>query len=334
MRPVCGLTRAFVSGQPPGIAPTLDADGGGMDAAPVVVVTGATGLVGRRLLPRLADEGYAVRALSRRSDGGLPGARERIAWNGRSAPREVLFRAQAVVHLAGEPVFGGRLSEPRKRRIRDSRVESARGIVQGLSELPEADRPRVFVSASAVGFYGSRGDERLDESAPPGDGFLADVCVDWEGAVAAAERFGVRCASLRFGIVLAREGGALPGLRRIFSLGLGGRLGSGRQWFPWIHVDDVVSLIVSALADPRYRGAVNATAPEPVTNAELTRELAACLGRPAWFAVPAPLLRLALGDLSQELLGSRRVVPRVALDAGFRFAWPTLPEALREELCD
>jgi len=246
----------------------------------------------------------------------------------------VLFRAHAVVHLAGEPVFGGRLSEARKRRIHDSRVESARNIAQGLSELPEADRPRVFVSASAVGYYGSRGDERLDESAPPGDGFLADVCVDWEAAVAAAEDSGVRCASLRLGVVLAREGGALPGLRRIFSLGLGGRLGSGRQWFPWVHVEDVVSLIVSAVADARYRGAVNATAPEPVTNAELTRELAACLGRPAFFPVPAALLRLALGELSEELLGSRRVVPRAALEAGFRFAFPTLPEALRAELGD
>jgi uncharacterized protein (TIGR01777 family) len=303
-----------------------------MDAKPLVVVTGATGLVGRRLLPRLQDEGYAVRALSRHPEGGLAGADEVLAWNGRSAPREALFRARAVVHLAGEPVFAGRLSEPRKRRIRDSRVESARDIAQVLADLPEDDRPDTYVCASAVGYYGSRGDEILSEEAPPGEGFLAEVCIDWEAAAAEASALGVRTASLRIGIVLAREGGALPGLRRLFSLGLGGRLGDGRQWFPWIHVDDLVSLIVTTLADPGYRGPVNATAPEPVRNAELTRELARAVHRPAWFAVPGPVLRLALGELAEELLGSRRAVPQRALAAGFRFAYPTLGEALAAEL--
>ena len=305
-----------------------------MEESPRVVVTGASGLVGRRLLPRLRDEGYAVQALSRRPEGRLAGADEVLAWNGRNPPQEALFRAHAVVHLAGEPVFGGRLTEPRKRRIRDSRVESARAIAQVLADLPDLDRPRVFVAASAVGYYGSRGDQLLDESAPPGEGFLAEVCIDWEAAVAAAEPAGVRTTSLRLGVVLAREGGALPSLRRLFSLGLGGRLGDGRQWFPWIHIDDVVSLIVTALAEPGYHGPVNATAPEPVTNAQLTRQLAANLQRPAWFTVPAPLLRIALGELSDELLGSRRVVPQVALAAGFRFAYPTLAEALRAELAD
>jgi uncharacterized protein (TIGR01777 family) len=305
-----------------------------MDAKPVVVVTGATGLVGRRLLPRLQDEGYAVRALSRRPEAGLSGADEVLSWNGRSAPREALFRAHAIVHLAGEPVFAGRLSDPRKRRIRDSRIESARDITRVLADLPEHDRPRTVVCASAVGYYGSRGDEILGEESPPGEGFLAEVCIGWEAAVAEAEPLGVRTVSLRIGIVLAREGGALPNLRRLFSLGLGGRLGDGRQWFPWIHVDDLVSLIVTALAQPGYRGPVNATAPEPVRNAELTRELAACLRRPAWFAVPGPILHLALGELAEELLGSRRALPQRALAAGFRFAYPTLAAALRAELED
>jgi uncharacterized protein (TIGR01777 family) len=303
-----------------------------MEAAPLVVVTGASGLVGGRLLPQLRRAGYRVRALSRR-----PGAEptqdiEWVAWNGRNVPHEVLFRAHAVVHLAGEPVFGGRLTDARKRRIRESRVESTRSIAAALGELPEDDRPETLLCASAVGYYGSRGDELLEESAPPGSGFLADVCRDWEAAVEPAAQLGVRTASFRIGIVLAREGGALPGLQRLFGLGLGGRLGSGRQWFPWIQVDDLVGLIVAALRDPHYRGPINAVAPEPVTNAELTKQLATQLHRSAWLAVPALALRLALGELSDELLGSRRVVPRVALERGFPFAHPTLAGALRAEL--
>ena len=273
-----------------------------------------------------------MRALSRRPKAEPPLDGELVVWNGRSVPPETLPGADAVVHLAGEPVFAGRLTATRKHRILESRIESARSIVQRLAELPENDRPRTFLSASAVGYYGSRGDEILEESAASGDGFLADVCVEWEAAVAAAEELGVRTASLRIGVVLAREGGALPSLRRLFSLGLGGRLGKGSQWFPWVHADDLVSLIVAALRDPRYRGPVNASAPEPVTNAEFTRQLAGQLKRPAWIPVPAAVLRLALGELSDELLGSRRVSPRAALDAGFCFAYGTLAEALSAEL--
>ena len=303
-----------------------------MSTRPIVLVTGATGLVGGRLLPALAGEGWAVRALSRRPDAKTAGDGEVLSWDGRRVGREALEGAQAIVHLAGEPIFGGRLTARRRERIRESRIESARSIAQGLSELPEDRRPAVFLCASAVGYYGSRGDEVLEESAAPGSGFLARVCVDWEAAATAAEAAGVRTVSLRIGVVLAREGGALAALRRPFALGLGGRLGDGRQWFPWIHIDDLVALVLAALNDPRYRGPINATAPEPVTNAALTRCLASALRRPALLPVPSPVLRLALGELSEELLGSRRVVPRAALDRGFAFSRSTLEEALRTEL--
>ena len=172
-----------------------------------------------------------------------------------------------------------------------------------IGALPAPQRPRVLVSASAVGYYGSRGDEILDEDAAPGQGFLAEVCRAWEAEALAAARHGVRCVVLRIGIVLAREGGALPRMALPFRAGLGGRLGDGRQWFPWIHADDVVSLIRAALRDDAYTGPVNAVAPEPVRNAELTRALARVLHRPALFAVPAFALRAALGELSGELLG-------------------------------
>ncbi len=303
-----------------------------MSTPPIVLVTGATGLVGGRLLPALAREGWAVRALSRRPDAKVAGDGEVLSWDGRSVGREALEGARAIVHLAGEPIFGGRLTARRRERIRESRIESTRSIAQGLSELPESRRPAVFLCASAVGYYGSRGDEVLEESAAPGSGFLARVCVDWEAAATAAEAAGVRTVSLRIGVVLAREGGALAALRRPFALGLGGRLGDGRQWFPWIHIDDLVALVLAALNDPRYRGPINATAPEPVTNAALTRCLASALRRPALLPVPSPVLRLALGELSEELLGSRRVVPRAALDRGFAFSRSTLEDALRAEL--
>jgi len=195
-----------------------------------VLVTGATGLIGRRLVEDLLREGVPVRALSRSgSSARLPAAVEVQKWNGRTLPPEAIFRTRAVVHLSGEPVFGGRLTPERKRRIRDSRIESTRQIVEAITELPEGDRPECLVCASAVGFYGSRGDDVLDETQPPGEGFLAEVCLEWEQAAARAEQVGVRWVSPRFGIVLSRHGGALPNLLLPFRFGLGGRLGSGTQ---------------------------------------------------------------------------------------------------------
>jgi uncharacterized protein (TIGR01777 family) len=298
-----------------------------------VLVSGATGLIGSRLVPGLLRDGVQVRALSRRPPAPPPqhGPRYR-AWDGLRVPPEALAGAEAVVHLAGEPVFGGLLTRRRRRRIRESRVDSTHSFVDAMAALPAGERPGVFVCASAVGIYGSRGDELLDEASRPGEGFLAELCRDWEDAARRAEEHGVRTVSLRLGIVLARTGGALAMLRLLFRAGLGGRLGDGRQWVPWIHVDDAVGLIRLALDDEGLRGPVNGVAPEPVRNAELTRALAAALGRPSFLAVPGVALRAALGELSGELLSSRRATPRAALARGYAFVHPRLDAALRAEL--
>ncbi len=304
-----------------------------MQAQHPVLVSGATGLVGRRLVAALLRDGVAVRALSRNpARSGFDARVDSRAWNGRDAPIEAIAGTGAVVHLAGEPVFGGPPSAARRRRIRASRIDSTRSIVSRLHALPRAERPAVLVCASAVGYYGSRGEAVLDESAEPGSGFLAEVCVAWEAAAATAADCGVRNVSLRIGIVLAREGGALPAMALPFRFGLGGRMGDGRQWIPWIHVDDLVRLVQACLANDACRGPFNAVAPEPVTNAQLTRTLARRLHRPALLPVPAFALRLALGDLAVELLGSRRAVPRRALDAGFAFDYTAIDAALRAEI--
>lgn len=297
------------------------------------MVTGATGLVGRRLVVALRREGRSVRALTRDpASSSLESGVGLVGWNGLAVQPDTLRRTDAIVHLSGEPVFAGRLSATRRRRIRESRIESTLSIVEALGALPEADRPPVFLCASAVGYYGSRGDEVLDEAAAPGEGFLADVCVEWERAARGAEAHGVRTVMLRIGIVLSRRGGALPRLALPFRLGLGGRLGSGAQWFPWIHLDDLVGLALAALTEEGYRGPVNAVSPGVVTNAELTRAVGRTLRRPTPIAVPAFALRAALGELASELLGSRRVVPRAAEREGFSFSHPTLDEALGVEL--
>lgn len=304
-----------------------------MDDQRTVLVTGATGLVGRRLVPALQAVGYTVRAVTRNpSRAGLPAGVELVEWNGRTVGQEMLFRTYGVIHLSGEPVFGGRLTESRKHRILDSRVASTRAIVEAMAALPEADRPQCFVCASAVGYYGDRDDEVLPESAAPGEGFLADVCKAWEAAAAECEALGVRRVSPRIGIVLAREGGALATMRLPFSLGVGGRFGDGKQWFPWIHVDDLVALLVAAVSDERYQGPINAVAPSPVTNAELTEALGQRLRRPTFFTVPSFAAKLALGELSGELLGSRRAVPEAASSLDFEFRYTELGEALAAEL--
>jgi uncharacterized protein (TIGR01777 family) len=306
-----------------------------MDGKPVLV-TGATGLVGRRLLPALAKRGLRLRALSRdpeRAKRRLGAGAEVLGWNGTLVPETALLGAAAVVHLAGEPIFGGLPSAARRERIRASRILSTESIAAALGRLAEAGRPRVLVCASAVGWYGGdHGDTELDESAPPGATFLAGLCKDWEEAASRVERHGVRRVSLRIGVALAREGGALALMLRPFRLGLGGPLGSGQQWVPWVHVDDVVGLIQFALDTEEATGAINAVAPEPVRNRELTRQLAAKLGRPAFIPVPGSVLRAALGDIAGELLDSRRVVPRRARELGYGFAHATLASALDAEL--
>ena len=306
-----------------------------MGDARVFLISGATGLIGRRLTEQLLGDGASVRALTRDLRRGAARLDSRVLlarWDGVHVPPDALSGADAVVHLAGEPVFGGVPSAARRRRVRNSRIASTRSLVEALGALPATERPAVLACASAVGFFGSRGEEILGEDASPGAGFLADLCRDWEAAAQAAEAHAVRSVSLRFGVVMAREGGALAALARLFRLGLGGRVGSGQQWFPWIHIDDVVALIRAVVDDPGYRGPVNAVAPQPVRNAEFTRALAGLLRRPALLPVPAFAVRAALGETAVELLGSRRVLPRQALERGFRFEHTSLETALAREL--
>jgi len=298
-----------------------------------VLVSGASGLVGGEIVRRLRAAGEPVRVLTRdatriRPDAGI----ETCVWNGVDVPEAALRGARGVVHLSGESIFGGLPSAARRERIRASRIESTHRLARAIASLPAAERPSVLVCASAVGFYGDRGEETLDEAAAPGHGFLAALCVDWEAAAAEVEALGVRRASLRFGIVLSARGGALAQMAPIFRLGLGGRIGSGRQWMPWIHLDDAAGLALRALEDASLKGPLNAVAPEAVRNADFTRTLARTVGRPAFLPVPALPLRLALGDLAGELLGSRRVVPARAREAGYAFARGELGAALAAEL--
>ncbi len=296
-------------------------------------MTGATGLVGRRVVTALLAAGRAVRVVTRDPQRAhFPKAVEVTAWSGRALAPAALRGTSAVVHRAGEPLFSGRLSRARRERIRASRVDSTESLERSLAALPDDERPTCLVCASAVGYYGDSGDAELDETAAPGDDFLAALCVDWERAARAAGGDGVRTTSLRFGVVLAREGGALPPMAVLFRIGLGGRLGDGRQWFPWIHIEDAVGLVCAALGGSRWSGPVNAVAPGIVTNGDLTRALGRALHRPTLLPVPAAALRLALGELSGQLLGSRRVVPRAAQERGFRFAYAELESALREAL--
>ncbi|MBI2826854.1 MAG: TIGR01777 family protein [Planctomycetia bacterium] len=290
------------------------------------LVTGATGFIGRRLLEEIAQPVVLSRdpARARAQRSGV----EAHAWDPLAdVPPSASFEGvEAVFHLAGESVGEGRWTAAKKQRIRDSRVVGTANLVRALAALDR--RPRVLVSASAIGYYGSRGDEVLDETSAPADDFLADVCRAWEAAAMAAENHGVRAVCARFGVVLGPGGGALKKMLFPFRLGLGGRLGSGRQWMSWVHVDDVVGILLHAAKNENLRGPINAVSPAPVTNREFTRVLAGALHRPAVFPVPALGLRLAVGEFAEVLLGSQRVMPSVAQREGYAFRYPTLEGAL------
>jgi uncharacterized protein len=296
-----------------------------------VAVSGSTGLIGTALVESLRRDGHRIRRITRSQTGSRS---EHIAWNPdtETLDPKALAGVDAIVHLAGENV-GERWTEEKKRKIRDSRVKGTRLLAAAAAQVDPS--PKVMVSASAVGIYGDRGDEILSEASPegPATDFLAQVGRVWEAAAEPAERHGIRVVKLRFGVVLTPEGGALRRMLPPFRLGVGGKLGSGRQWMSWVALSDVVDAIRFALFDTGLSGPANVVAPEPVTNAEFTRTLGSVLGRPTLFTVPAPALRLAFGEMADgTLLASQRAVPQRLQQAGFEFQHPRLEEALRAEL--
>lgn len=294
-----------------------------------VHVTGASGLIGSALLMALRREGHQAIALVRRPAAG----ENEVQWNPAAVDARTIEGADAVVHLAGENIAGGRWTTERKKKILDSRVDGTRNLAESVAAAQK--RPKVLVSASAIGYYGDRGDQVLTESSESGSGFLAEVARAWEGATGAASRAGVRVVMPRIGVVLSGRGGALPKMALPFRFGVGGRVGSGRQWMSWITVDDLVRLLVYAIGTESPRGPVNAVAPQAVTNAEFTRALAHVLHRPALFPAPAFALRLAMGEMANELLlSSQRVEPKRAMESGFRFQYPQLETALRHVLSE
>ncbi|HVV83528.1 MAG TPA: TIGR01777 family oxidoreductase [Kofleriaceae bacterium] len=302
-----------------------------------VVVTGATGLVGRPLVKALVGAGHAVTALVRdaaRARTALGDGVDVVAADleNPGAWQASLAGAAAIVHLAGEPIGGRRWNARQKQLIRDSRVESTRVIVEHLARLDAGARPRALVSASGIDYYGAADPELdddlpVDERAPRGDSYLARVCGAWEAEAAAAERLGVRVARLRTGVVIA-PGGALARMTTPFKLFVGGRVGSGAQWFSWIHLDDAVAAYVAAVDDARYTGPINLVAPGSARNRDLAHALGAALHRPSWLPVPAFALRVAVGELADYLLTGRRAVPAALERLGFAFAHPTLDEAV------
>jgi hypothetical protein len=300
-------------------------------ASSKVLISGASGMLGAALRRQLAVRGTPVVQLVRRA----PGGQNELAWNPAASPAvanpEPLVGCAAAIHLSGASVAGHRWTEAYKRELATSRVDSTRALARLLAGLRTP--LRTLIVASAIGIYGDRGDELLDESSAPGTGFLAGLCQQWEEAARPAREASIRVVHARFGVVLGNGPGALGKMLPVFRLGLGGRLGSGRQWMSWVSLEDAIGAILFAIENQDLTGAINVTAPNPVTNAEFTRALTKQLRRPAILPAPVFALRLALGEMADEaLLASARVVPQALLTAGFRFVHPTLPEALAAAL--
>ena len=285
-----------------------------------LAVTGATGTIGRALVAALTARGDEVTELSRSTNWPQPKAAP--------PPLDALRGHDAVVHLLGEQI-AQRWSEDAKREIRDSRVLSTRNLVAALGELPEGERPKVLVSQSGVGWYGFRGDERLDESAPAGDDFLARLSVDWEAEAQRAEELGVRVVINRTGMVLS-ESGALAKMLPFFKAGLGGPVAGGGQYVSWVHLGDEVGAILFELDTEAARGPVNLTAPEPLTNREFSKALGRVLGRPAFAPVPALAVKVLYGEMASIVITGQRAVPAKLTELGYRFKRPDLEEALRD----
>lgn len=289
-------------------------------------IVGVTGFVGRGLPSLLAEKGVACTGVSRSGTGSIPGVDR---WQ---TPDALDFSGhQAVINLAGEPI-DRRWTDEMRRHFHESRVGVTGRVVDAIRRLPADERPKVLVNASAVGIYGDRGDQLLTEKSSIGSGYLADLCSDWEEATLEAETLGVRVVRIRIGVVLGRDGSAFKKLLFVFKSGIGGKLGSGQQWMPWIHVDDLRASIVHAVFSETLHGSVNGTAPAPETNAELTRKLAAALHRPAIFPVPGFALKLVLGGFGGALLAGQRALPAALEADGFRFKFPTLESVLTDLL--
>lgn len=297
-----------------------------------ILITGSSGLIGGHLSNRLLREGHEVLRLVRRP---VRDDATEVRWTPRKGEidREGVARADAVIHLAGRSLVDGRWNDEMKREIADSRVDSTHLLADTLASLRAEGRgPTVLLSASATGYYGSRGDDVLSETSEPGGGFLADVCMDWEAAAEPAREAGIRVVHPRIGVVLSDEGGALPKMLPAFKAALGATLGNGRQWFPWVHIDDVAGAMVHALQNETIQGPMNVASPHPVRNDEFTRSLAGAVNRPSFLFAPRELLSLALGRemAGQTLLTSQRVDPRVLVESGYAFRFPELDPALAD----
>jgi uncharacterized protein len=302
-------------------------------------MTGATGLVGTALVKKVTAEGHTVYRLTReespKSNAKEPGVFD-LPWNpssggiggsGGPSSLQVPASVDAVINLAGAPVVGGRWTRERKALLRSSRVDTTRGLVSAIAKMEK--KPRVLISASAIGYYGNRGEELVTENSAPGTDFLAELAKEWENEALQAEKFGVRVVLLRFGIILAKQGGALPKMMMPFRFGFGGKLGSGRQWTSWIALQDVVAIVQEALRNDSWKGPINLVAPQAARNSEFTKSLATVMHRPAIFTVPAFALKLAMGEMAETLLGGVRLAPQVLEQNGYRFLHANLDEALK-----
>jgi len=295
-----------------------------------ILVSGSHGLVGKALTHSLTDDGHeVVRLVRNERNFGSP----EVEWHPEQGRIDAaqLEGIEAVVHLAGDNIAGGRWTTQKKRTIRESRVQGTALLSETLASLSRP--PSVFVSASAIGFYGNRGDELLTEQSPPGKDFLANVCIDWEAATIAATEKGIRTTHARFGVILAAHEGALAKMLPPFRAGIGGKIGAGNQWMSWVALADVIAALKFLLGDKTMQGPVNVVTPNPVTNAEFTKTLARVISRPAIFPMPAFAARLAFGEMADALLlASQKVDPAVLEDNGFLFTWPTLEPALQHIL--